>query len=1063
MKFLHSAGRPPIAIIQGKATKKTGLRAGAFMCLLFGLFVVPAQAQRKTGKLKGIVTSEAGKYLPGINVDVRNGNGHVVVSTASDSLGIFEVNNLYQDSLYTLDFTALGYKPNEMRNVLIKAGGSSVLVQMIARDTATGLNAVVVVGYGKQRKITLTGAQSTVNAEELKYPVANLSTMLAGRVSGLVGVQRSGLPGSNAADIWIRGISTFGTGNDSHPLIIVDGVKGRSLDDLVAEDIASFTILKDASATAVYGAEGANGVIIITTKRGKPGKRTLMANYMEGVTSFTKLPKMADASTYMKLRNEAMAASSLQPAYSQDYIDSTLAPGADHNVYPNVDWMKSILNKIAHNRTLNISATGGSENTQYYTSVSYYEESSLLKSDGLQNYDAATKYKRYNFVSNVDMNWTKTTTFHLGLNGFVAEFNQPGSGATSAFTDAMRANPVMYPKMYPGNLVSGIAEGTTPSPNPYADITQSGYQNSFESRISSTVGLDQDLGFITKGLSVNGLFAFDVDNTNTQKRLQSRSIYYLNQGIPYKDDGSLNLQQVLLRSDALVYSQANDQSRNFSLQGQLGYVRSFGLHNVSGTIVYNQRSIPDPTATTYTDAIPVRTQNYAGRVTYSYDDRYLAEFDGGFTGSQVFSPENRYGFFPSFSGGWVLSREAFFQPLTQVLNFFKVRYSNGYSGAIGGTRFDYLTTITTGANGITFGTPSNNSGSSYTSAINISHYGANVRWAKSHDQDVGLELKTLNNKLSLTVDWFSKYRTGVFLTRANFPGFAGLQYNPDGNYGVTINKGIDGTLELAPMEIARKLNFSMRATFSYNKDKLLENGAAPYEAPYLDPRGQNINASQGYIAEGIFQSKAAIDNHADQSGIGGTPRIGDLQYRDLNGDGVVNAYDQTTINTGDVPRITVGMGFNFNYSNFYLSAFFQALQGARRMLSGIARSPFAGGVDNNLLANAEDRWTEDNHATHPFYPRLGYGASPNANNNVNSTWWVKDISVVRFKTLDMGYNLPKGKVFKKLGVQDARFYFTAINLFYWSPFKLWDPELNTGTGDSYPNTRNFSIGFQAHF
>ncbi len=1049
MKILHLVGRPCIAITP----------LSLLTCLLLGLATLPAQAQKKTGKLKGIITNEAGVYLSNVSVDIRNTSGHTA-STMSDSLGIFEVNGLAIDSMYTLSFSMVGYKTTEMRDVLIKAGGSSILVQMIAKDTATGMNAVVVVGYGKQRKITLTGAQSTVNTSELKYPVANISTMLAGRVSGLVGVQRSGLPGSNSADIWIRGISTFGSGNDSHPLIIVDGVKGRSLDDLVAEDIASFTILKDASATAVYGAEGANGVIIITLKRGKPGKITLMGNYLEGITSFTKLPKLANASEYMNLRNEAMTASGLAPAYTQDYIDSTLSKTANHYVYPNIDWMKTILNKVAHNRTFNVSATGGTENTQYYSSLSYYEESSLLRTDGLQNYDAATKYRRFNFVSNVDMKLTRTTMFRLGLNGFVAEFNQPGNGALSAFGDAMRANPVLYPALYPGRLVAGIAEGTTPSPNPYADITQSGYQNTFEAKISSTVQLEQDLGGILKGLSANALYSFDVDDTSMQKRTRIRNVYFLNQATPYLPDGSLNLTQVLVGSESLTYGHSEASQRNFSLQGQLGYSRQFGLHSVGGTIVYNQRSIPNPEATTYTDAIPVRTQNYASRVTYSYDDKYLAEFDGGYTGSQVFSPENRYGFFPSFSVGWVLSREKFFTPLSSLFDFFKVRYSNGYSGAIGGTRFDYLTTITTGAAGISFGTPSANA--TY-SGINISHYGANVRWAKSHDQDVGVELKTLNNKLSLTVDWFSKYRTGVFLTRANFPGFAGLQYNPDGNYGITINKGIDATLELAPIPLARKLNFSFRATLSYNRDKLLENGAAPYEEPYLDPRGQNILASQGYIAEGIFQSQAQIDNHADQSGIGGKPRVGDLKYKDLNGDGVVNAYDQTTISTGDVPRWTFGAGFNVNYSNFYLSAFFQAIEGAQRMMSDIARSPFAGGADNNLFANAEDRWTEENHATHPFYPRLGYGSSANANNNVASTWWVKDISFVRFKTLDMGYNIPQNKLFKKTGVQDARFYVTAINLFYWSPFKLWDPELNTGDGNSYPNTRNFSIGFQTHF
>ncbi|PZP43072.1 MAG: TonB-dependent receptor, partial [Pseudopedobacter saltans] len=292
--------------------------------------------------------------------------------------------------------------------------------------------------------------------------------------------------------------------------------------------------------------------------------------------------------------------------------------------------------------------------------------------------------------------------------------------------------------------------------------------------------------------------------------------------------------------------------------------------------------------------------------------------------------------------------------------------------------------------------------------------------------------------------------------------FAGLQYNPDGNYGITLNQGFDGTVDLSPIPLAKDLSISFRGTFTYNKDKLIENGAAPYEEPWMDPRGQNINSSQGYVAEGIFQSQAEIDNHADQSGVGGNARVGDLKYKDLNGDGIINVYDQTTINHGDVPRWIFGFGFNLNYKQFYISAFFQGNYGAQRAVSDIARAPFADGAYGNVLANTTDRWTEENHATNPFYPRLGYGTSATANNDVASSWWVKDISFIRFKTLDMGYNLPKG-AFRQIGLKNARIYFSGVNLLYWSKFKLWDPEMNTGNGGAYPNTRTFSLGIQANF
>src|SRR5699024_8780056 len=486
---------------------------------------------------------------------------------------------------------------------------------------------------------------------------------------------------------------------------------------------------------------------------------------------------------------------------------------------------------------LNFSANGGTESFKFYSSISYYEESSLLKTDALQKYDATTKYQRYNFVSNIDMQWTKTTHFFLGINGYISKFNEPGSGAKKAFEEAMSAGPVRYPAMYPGNLVAAIAEGSNPSPNPWAAITQTGYQENFKSLISSTIRLKQDFNFFIKGLTGQLQYSFDTYSKNTQERTRVRSAYYLNQSQPYNPDGSLNLEQVIAGSDDLGYEHDASQERQFTLQGQLNWRRSFGESELGAMVVYSQLSEPNPGADNIQDAIPTRRQNFAGRFTYGLKDKYFAEFDAGYTGSQVFSPENRYAFFPSLGVGWVLSREDFWEPLSNIFSFFKLRYSNGYTGAIGGTRFDYITTITQDAKGANFGTQGDKTGYD---GINVSHYGAIVRWAKSHDQDLGLEFNLFHNKLTFVLDYFRKYRTGIFLTRANFPGFAGLQYQPDGNFGKTINTGFDGTVELKPIPITDKLSIDIRGTFTYNRDKLLENGAAPYEEPYMDPRGQKI-------------------------------------------------------------------------------------------------------------------------------------------------------------------------------------------------------------------------------
>lgn len=1025
---------------------KQKLALALLVSLFVPLFLIAQVSDSESIVVSGTVRDKLNAVMSGVTIqNLRTG-----VTSLTDANGYYEIAASKGD---TLTASHVGY-------ITHRWVFSERIVENITLEAVAGsLEDVVVVGYGQQKKISLVGAQSTVKAEELKHPVANLSTMLSGRIAGLVGVQRSGLPGSNSADIWIRGIQTFG-GNASGALVIIDGIQGRDLNSVDPEDISSFTILKDAAATAVYGSLGANGVILINTKRGKSGKVNLMFNYNEGITMFTKVQKMADAKTYMELKNEAMIAAGYAPQFSQAYIDSTLSGTANPYVYPNVDWLDLLFKDVAPNRRFNFSASGGTENTRFYTSLAYYSEDALLRTDPAVTYDANTRFQRYNFTSNIDMNWTKTTKFYLGISGYITDYNQPGAGATQAFSQAMNASPVFYPPMYPGNLVAGIAYGSTPSPNPWAAVTQTGYTNRFTSKLNSNASITQDLSFWVKGLSVNAMYSFDLYNESSHSRRRSRTLYYLNQAQPYKPDGSLNLEQMLTGSDNLNFSTSNYANRQFTLQAQAIYDRHFNDHHIYSMLVYNQLSQIYPFTSSWTDFIPHRQQNYAGKATYSFRQKYFAEFNVGYNGSEDYAPSRRFGFFPSVGVGWVLSKEKFFEPLSNIFQFFKIRYSNGIAGAPGtGLRFGYLTLITTNARGITYGKPGS---STSVSGINISQYGADVSWATSHTQDLGLEFNILNNKLSFVLDYFRSHRTGVFLTRADFPGYAGLQYNPIGNYGIVDASGFDGTVELQPIQLGLKSTISFRGTFSYNRDRLVENRQAPYADPYQERRGQNILAQFGYVAEGIFQSQEEIDNSPDQSYLG-NPRVGDLKYKDLNGDGVINAYDQTKISRGDVPDLVYGFGFNFTLGRFYLSAFFQGISGAYRTLSGIARAPFSGnGNDGNVYAIVTDRWTEDNPKANPFYPRLAFGSVASANNNVPSTWWVRDIDFIRLKTVDFGYNLPNGTL-KSIGLKNARIYFSGVNLLYWSKFKLWDPEMNTGNGNTYPNTRNLSLGIQANF
>ncbi|WP_261387638.1 SusC/RagA family TonB-linked outer membrane protein [Chitinophaga pinensis] len=1028
---------------------------------LSGIFVTTAVVAQQAEKITitGNVKDELRAAMPGVMIINQTSKSGV----PTDDKGHFSIAAKRGDTLVA---RLVGYEPFQF--VINK----TIDFDITMKATNSSLNEVVVVGFGQQKKISLVGAQSTVKMEDLKQPVANLSAALAGRLAGVVGVQRSGLPGSNGADLWIRGIATFnGSGNSASPLIVVDGVQGRDINAFDPEDIASFTVLKDAAATAVYGVAGANGVIIITTKKGTSGKSTLMANYNQGITSFTKRPELTDGVMYMMLRNEAQRNTGLNPEYSNNTINATILK-QDPNLYPDVDWMDALFKDVSTNRRANFSARGGSDNATYYVSLGYYDESSLLRTDKSQTYDASTRFKRYNFTSNTNMNWTKTTKFDLGIQGYISSVNTPNVNPEDAFRNVMQTNPVLYPIMYPGNLVPSVnSQGA--QPNPYAQVTQTGFKNTFNNQVYSNARISQDLSEITPGLSAYALFSFDVFNNHQISRFRNRSGYLINKVRPYNADGSINLNLISNGSDELQYDRSNGGRRQFYLEGAVNYDKNIGKKgHLTAMMLYNQRERTEAFANDLTGSIPYRSLGIAGRGTYSYDEKYFVEANFGYNGSENFAPSKRFGFFPSFGVGWVVSNEDFFEGVKSSIQFLKIRYSDGKvgDGGNGGRRFGYLTLVAQDpldANGnpqdlgLDFGKNSNPVGRR---SIVITDYGSNVTWATSHKQDLGIEFKTLNEHISVTADVFKERRSGVFLQRESLSSFVGLNSRPWGNLGIIQNKGIDATIEMSPVKIAKNMTLDGRATFTYNRDRVIENDQPKQPYDYMETRGTNYNATFGYVAEGLFADQADIDKHANQS-LFGTVHPGDIKYADLNGDGVITANDRKRIGNGDVPTTVYGFGLNLTWKNFYIGAFFQGVAGADRLLGGDGIIPFnnsTGPERSNLFAIAEDRWTEDNPNPNAFYPRLAYGNAANKNNSQESSWWVKDISFLRLKTADFGYNLPKG-LMKKAHIKNARLYVQGLNLFYWSKFKLWDPELNTSNGTNYPNTRSVNFGLQANF
>lgn len=1001
-------------------------------------------ATKKDIPISGVVIDENNKPMNGVTISI---NGSTTM-TSTDVNGHYEI--LVPGDSVILLFSYIGYAQQE-----IIVGAQHVINVRMKPGLGKDLEEVAVVAFGKQRKISLVGAQSTLNTAELKQPTADLSSMLAGRIAGVVGVQRTGEPGKTSADVWIRGISTFGDGNSASPLILVDGVE-RDLNNIDPEDVESFTILKDASGTAVYGVRGANGVVLVKTKTGKVGKPQVYADYSEGVNTFTRLPKMMDGINYMYLANEALTTRNQAPMYSQDYIDKT-ASGLDPLVYPNVNWLDAVMNKMGHIRRANVNTSGGVQNAQYYVSLSYYNESSFMKTDDLEKYNSSLKYNRYNFTSNLNLKITGTTRLDVGAKGYFSVVNGPAQTTQTVFQSAMDAAPVIYPVMYPGGFVPGISPNGG-FRNPYADLTLRGFQKTNVNEINSNIRLTQDLAFLTKGLNITAMAAFDSHNEQTITRGKREDTYFVDVNQPYNADGALNLTRTYVSPNPyLDYSRGNTGNRLFYTEGAINYDRAFDKHRVSALALFYASSKEDDFAADYLTSIDERYIGLAGRVTYSYDDRYFAEFNLGYNGSELFSPEKRYGLFPAGGIGWVISNEKFFRGLSNTVNFLKLRYSNGIVG-LGSVndanlRFLYLDKMNTDAQGYGFGNFNNVTG------IAISRYGSNVSWATSNKQDIGLEIKTFNNRLSLIVDAFTEHRKGIFLARASNVDFMGLTSQQYGNLGVVDNKGMDATLEYNTK--IGMVSIGMRGNITYNKDKLIQDDRPPQDYPWMNHTGHNILARYGYIADGLFENQHDIDARPVPGGDKSNILSGDIKYRDLNGDGAIDYHDVAFIGRGDVPAIVYGFGFNVGYRGFNLAIFFQGVANCDRYISGDAIDPFTA-EQSNVFAAAKDRWTPENPSQHAFYPRLAYGNASNFNNYQTSSWWVKDISFLRLKTAQLSYNLPTSFL-NRLGVKNAAIYAEGINLLTFSKFKLWDPELNTNNGNTYPNVRTTTLGINLKF
>ncbi len=1009
--------------------------------------------------IRGLIKDESGLPLPGAGVRVKGSS----ITTATDTNGAFTITVPDQNAVLLV--TYVGYDVQE-----ITVGTQKVLDIRLKESQGSDLQEIAIVGFGTQKKESLVGAQSSVKASELRQPVSSMSQLLAGRIPGVLNVSRNGEPGATGSDIFIRGISSLNS-NDRGPLVIIDGVPNRSLNDISVYDVENFTVLKDAAATAVYGIRGANGVILINTKQGVTGAPRINVEYYEGISSFTKKPELIDGVDYMNLANEAKysdylrggAAGAFSPAYSIDAIERTAA-GTDPILYPNVNWFDAIYNDFGRNRSATANLSGGVTNARYYVSLGYYSEDGLFKTDDAVNDAAKQSFKRYNVSTNLNWDITGTTKLDLGIKGILSQTSYPSNLlAQDIFNQAFLINPTSFPILYPNGSLPGISPQADQR-NPYGDVTRNGYRIGYANQLYSNLRLTQDLKALTPGLSATTMFSFDVNNNNSIYRTKRESLYRISPNDPYIVPGDptsgYKYGLILQGQEFLNYATTNGGDKKMYFEAAINYNRTFGKHAVTGLVLYNQNDNTTPFAGNLTLSIPYRLQGVASRATYAYDNRYFFEANVGYNGSENFAPEKRYGFFPAFGIGWLLSNEKFFEPLKNAIQMVKFRYSDGIVGSGGSgsgyvgnesERFYYLTKVGS-ASGYTFG----QNGDISPGGLGVTAYGVDVTWAQTRKQDLGFELKTLNNNFSLIVDFYKERRKNQFITRGTVPNYGGLANTPIGNLGIVENKGIDGTIQY-DAQLGTEWSLNLRANLTFNKDKVVENDQAPQAYPWMELRGTNVLAATrvGYIAEKLFDSQEEINASPAQFG---TLMPGDIKYKDLNGDGRIDSFDRTVIGRGDMPSTTYGFGFSLGYKNFDFGLFFQGQHNADIQLN-IPSFANSGGL-GNMLAVAADRWTPTNPSQDVVYPRLSYGGTNN-NNYQASTWWQRDISFLRLKNADLGYTLKEG--IKSIGVKRLRIYAMGYNVFTISKFKLWDPEVGTNNGTRYPLTSNYSLGLTANF
>jgi TonB-linked SusC/RagA family outer membrane protein len=995
--------------------------------------------------ISGLIMTEKGEPLVGATVFAKQNPSNGVTT---DLDGRFKLTNVKSGD--TVAFSFIGYEKQE---ILVKA--TNERMRVVLKEATKEMDEVVVVGRGTQRKVSVVGAISSVEVKELKVPATSIANVLGGRVPGIISVTRSGEPGKDFSEFWIRGISTFGAGSGA--LVLIDGVEGN-INTLDPEDIESFSILKDASATAVYGVRGANGVILITTKKGTAGKLTVSLKANTGLSYSPRMPKYVDANQYALLANEAAFSRGMDPIYSS--VDLELfRNGLDPDLHPNINWRDIILKDYTWNKQVHLGASGGGQVARYYISLGILNKDAIFKQEkGLNKYNTNVSYNQYNFRANVDINLTSSSVLTLGLENILVGQNYPGYGNDSEALWGAQANmtPVTVPAIFTTGQLPAYGSNNDQI-SPYVLLNYTGFQKYYRNTSNLNVQFAQDLGKLTKGLTFTALFNMNSNGENWTSRLKTPALYYAR---TRKRDGSLALEKKRDATDP-EYSVKSEMNRKFYFEAHANYERVFNKdHRVTGLAHYYMEDYISSTNKSDLSAIPKRYIGFSGRLTYSYKDIYFIEGNIGYTGSEAFENGKKFGVFPAVSLGWIPTQYQIVKNALPFIDFLKLRGSYGIVGNDRmNSRFPYLTLMGPSSGSIW------NLGQSYTETQVGS---SNLRWETATKTNFGMDMKFLKNRFDLTVDLYKDIRAGIYQQRASIPDEMGLVTLPFANVGKMESWGIDGHIAFT-QTITKESYIVLRANLTQSKNKIIEYEEAIVRYPYQSSTGYQWGINRGLIALGLFKDEADVKNSPRQVWES-TVLPGDIKYKDVNGDGIIDDYDVVPLNYSSIPQIQYGYAAEFNWKNFSISALFEGVSRVKYFSGGNGFFPFSGKEIGNILdiaAVQSNRWTSAEISGDPStenpnarFPRLSYGW--NANNNRNSTFWLNDGSYLRLKNVQLSYQT-KAKFLQKAGIQNATISLIGENLHVWDKVKIFDPAQATSNGAAYPLQRIYTLQINLKF